>query len=212
MPTPVKDQFFQELEQYMESVNCTSYYLVNGVTQEESSDEEDFETERKGEKEERDLTQDQVENELRIVLLNVKRAKALKHYLKFANPDDGFFNTTTGNMVIEQIEPEIDRIKNKKSTSDKFDFLFALTANLNDYADCWMEDNEMTGEGEEMETSIRKLGKTWKSLLVKTNDELGIDEKYSRPGIERLLDQFKAHCDLQYEMGTIETRNIFKWK
>lgn len=214
MPTPLKDQFFQQLEQFMESINCTSYYLVNGITVEETSDDdlEEEEEERKGQQEEKDFTQDQLENELRLVLLNAKRAKALKNYLNFANPDDGFFNTSTGNQIIENILPELDKIKNKKSTSDKFDSLFGLTANLNDYADCWMEDNECTGAGEEMEISIRKLGKTWKGLLEKTNDELGIDANYSRPGIERLLEQFKGHCDLQYESGTIETRNLFKWK
>lgn len=218
--TPVKDQFFSQLEQFMEGINCTSYYLVNGITFEESSDNDEClgldsdEEDENNEDQQRDFTQDQLENQLRIILLNEKRAKAWRKYAAFANPDEGFFNTSTGNHIIESIVPEIEKImsNNKNSSSDKFDHLFGLTASLNDYAEFWMEDNECSGEGDIMETSINKLGKTWKNILSKTNDELGIDAAYTRPGIERLLEQFKGHCDLQYETGRIETLNIFRWR
>jgi hypothetical protein len=72
--------------------------------------------------------------------------------------------------------------------------MFSLTYALKEL-DFWMNDNEMYGEGEDLEKVIDLLGKTWKTLLSKSNAELGIDAEYTRPGIESLLSQFAETVD-----------------
>lgn len=37
---------------------------------------------------------------------------------------------------------------------------------------------------------VRKLAAAWKTLLKKSNAELGIDEEFTRPGLEALLEDF----------------------
>lgn len=69
-----------------------------------------------------------------------------------------------------------------------------------------MHDNECWGEGGDLDKAIILLGKTWKKLLTKSNAELGIDEEYTRPGIESLLSQF-ANSVHSCESTEIE----FKW-
>jgi tetratricopeptide (TPR) repeat protein len=68
--------------------------------------------------------------------------------------------------------------------------LLALTYALKEY-DHWMHDNECHEKVGEMEKAIKCLEKAWKTTLACTDDELGIDGEYSRPGIEALLGQFE---------------------
>ena len=76
-----------------------------------------------------------------------------------------------------------------------------------------MTDNEMYGRGGELKCAIKKLGETWRYFLGLSNKQLYIDEEYTRPGIERLLEQFQKKCDDLYEVGEyIKTRNLFKWR
>ena len=42
---------------------------------------------------------------------------------------------------------------------------------------------------------IKDLAKRWKSLLKKTDAKLGIDSKYTRPGILVFLDTFKKRME-----------------
>lgn len=90
--------------------------------------------------------------------------------------------------------------------SKKFDAMFALTYCLNDF-DIWMNDNECWGEGGELEQAITLLGKTWKKLLKKSNEELGIDAEYTRKGIEALLEKFEETVD-----SCESITNSFEWK
>ena len=48
--------------------------------------------------------------------------------------------------------------------------------------DYWMHDNEMGAEGEEFDTNVRKLAKAWKSVLKKSDADLGIDAEFTRSG------------------------------
>jgi len=93
-----------------------------------------------------------------------------------------------------------------KTSAQKFDAMFALTYCLND-SNCWMHDNECYGEDEELEQVIKQIGMTWKTLLSKSNEELGIDGDYTRKGIEALLEKFEESVD---ECECINSS--FEWK
>ena len=89
----------------------------------------------------------------------------------------------------------------KKATlPEKFDGLFALVHELThaDLMDTWMTDNQFLGPDGKTEKAIDELSKAWKSLLSKSDEELGLDTVYSRPGIEALLSEFAekiSNCD-----------------
>ena len=44
---------------------------------------------------------------------------------------------------------------------------------------------------------MQSLGKYWSTLLAHTDEELGIDSEFTRPGVEALLAQFKSSLDGQ---------------
>ncbi len=85
--------------------------------------------------------------------------------------------------------------KQLKTPAEKFDSLFAYTYLLKMY-DTWMHDNE--GDMEEVGEGLAAL---WKGLLKNSDEKLGIDPEYSRPGVIALLDDFKSdleRADLEF--------------
>ena len=44
---------------------------------------------------------------------------------------------------------------------------------------------------DELDQAMQALGKAWSDLLSHTDEELGIDPEFTRPGTEALLDDFK---------------------
>ena len=125
--------------------------------------------------------------------------------MKFVDPNGGWFNTNSGNIVIDGIPNQVKKAKAKKTIPEQFDRMFALTYALKEL-DFWMHDNECWGEGEDLEKAITLLGKTWTKLLTKSNAELGIDAEFTRPGIEKLLTQFAESVEA---CESIEKE--FKW-
>jgi len=109
-------------------------------------------------------------------------------------------------IMIPIILIEVKKAMKLKTDSQKLDAMFALTYSLN-LMDCWMNDNELYGEDEELEQVITLLGMTWKQLLQKSNEELGIDGEYTRQGIEALLEKFEEKVD---ECECIN--NSFEWR
>ena len=90
-----------------------------------------------------------------------------------------------------------------KQTPDlAFDTLFAYTFQL--YGnDVWTYDNEGLDPA-----LFKRFGKAWAKLLAHSDEELGIDSEYTRPGIVELLSQFKQQLD-EHE-NSFEPR--MKWK
>ena len=67
----------------------------------------------------------------------------------------------------------------KKSLPESFDSLFALTHGLKSY-DFWMNDNECWEPGQELEKSMKVLGKAWRDLLKNPDAALGIDTEFTQ--------------------------------
>jgi hypothetical protein len=117
------------------------------------------------------------------------------------------FNTNSGNIVIEGIPKEINKAMRKKTFPEKFDAFFALIFQLNAF-DCWLHDNEFWGPGGELNDAIKKLGNTAKKLMARTDDELGIDTEFTRPGIIKLLEDFEKTLSSQDDLCLAEH---FRW-
>lgn len=182
--TPNKDKFFDHLEATVKSKGAKGPMMIVGI-----EGDEDDEDEEDDEKPEVDYSEEQLAT-LRYVLITNKREKALDKFMQFADPDDGFFTTSTGNQIIMQIPGEVNKILKMKAIPDRFDALFALTYCLNDL-DMWMNDNECWEEGGDLAKAVKVLGNAWKNLLKSSDAELGIDAEFTRPGTLALLSKFE---------------------
>ena len=85
-------------------------------------------------------------------------------------------------MVIGGIFTELKKVMRKKTLPERLDSLIGLTYGLERY-DCWVTDNEETGEDGDLNKAIKLLGSTWKRLLSHSNEELGIDAELTRGGM-----------------------------
>jgi len=190
------DEYFANLNTVVQANNMIGYVPLVAIVRdgEEEEDEDD----------KNEFTAAEL-NSLRCVLVNAKRQSLIDSAMKFVDPNGGWFNTNSGNIVIEGIPKEVKKAKAKKTIPEQFDQMFALTYALKEL-DFWMHDNECWGKGEDLEKAITLLGKTWKKLLTKSNTELGIDAEFSRPGIESLLLQFAESVE---NCESIEKE--FKW-
>lgn len=168
---------------------------------------------------------DEVVADFRIVVITKERAAAIETARRFAvgvfddSDDDGdsddddcglvMFDTSSGNAVVSNIADAVKKAVAKRSVSSKFDHLLALTYALHS-DDMWARDNEMWGEGDEMQSACEKLGAEWKKLLANnTNDKLGVDEEFTRPGTEALLEDFGKMLE---SVGDGEVTYPFDWK
>ena len=169
---------------------------------------------------------DEVVADFRIVVITKERAAAIETARRFAvgvfddSDDDGdsddddcglvMFDTSSGNAVVSNIADAVKKAVAKRSVSSKFDHLLALTYALHS-DDMWARDNEMWGEGDEMQSACEKLGAAWKKLLANnTNDKLGVDEEFTRPGTEALLEDFGKM--LESVGKDVEVTYPFDWK
>ncbi len=129
----------------------------------------------------------------------------------FYDEDDFFFFTTAnGNAVVTGLEAQIKKATDaEKPKSQQFDELCVLTYAIH-YNNMWFNDNEFWEEGDLVESSCEKLAAAWKKLLAHSDEELGIDPEFTRPGIEALLENFD-------EMLNKDSRGIgvtypFEWR
>ena len=117
------------------------------------------------------------------------------------------FDTQTGNNVILGIPAQIKKALKKNTPAAQFDALLGLTHGLKCY-DSWMHDNELWEPGGELEAAIKLLGKAWKDTLKKSDEQLGIDAEFTRPGIEALCQQLED----DFESCEATEEFAFKWK
>jgi uncharacterized FlaG/YvyC family protein len=205
-----KSLYFEALNAMITARGATGKILIRGISDEDSEDsEEEEEQEKESEKKNTRHTTEQIST-LRFVIITASGEKSINSAMNMVTDDQlgsgiMMFNTSSGNNVIAEIPNDINKAMRKKKVPLRFDALFGLTLALKTY-DCWLYDNEMWGEGEELDRALRKLGKAWKKLLSCSNDELEIDGEYTRPGVECLLEQFEELC----QQG--DNKYAFPWK
>lgn len=188
----LKDDYLERLGETIERCSAVGCVMIAGANEDEEFDSDSDVDDYTGEEIDR----------LRHVVVTKNREKEIdKCEKKYGHT---MWNTHTGNVVIMSLKKSINAYerKYKKSLLDKFDAFFALTYVLNQF-DPWIYDNELYGEGEECEDAIASLAKAWKKMLSHSDDELGIDSDFTRPGVECLLDRFKDKvkdigCDISY--------------
>ena len=203
-----KDEYFDRLKAACDANNCKGSCLIAGI-EADSEDGSDFDDDENDD--EKEYTAEEIA-QLRHVLINDSRDAAIEKAMNFATGgqlEDGFmmFSTSTGNDVVLGMPDEIRKATaTKKNVSERFDALFALTYALKEY-DHWMHDNEFWEDDGPTDKAIKQLARAWKKLLKSSNEELGIDAEFSRPGVEAMLDQFKQAVGPQLP----DTNYTFNW-
>lgn len=130
-------------------------------------------------------------SQIRYVFLTEKRNDRLEEMRRFilgeqANQWFTMHGTEFSYEVLDGFSQYKSNIYNKlRNSADKFDSLFGYTYHLNEY-DTWMHDNE--GNMQEFMSSLARM---WRRLLTESDQELGIDAEFTRPGVVQLLQQMK---------------------
>ena len=144
---------------------------------------------------------------LRYILFTPRRRDYLEQMDKLILGDQAgdsvmMFNTSFSYHVFDTVPRELAKIQRKTCLPEKFDHLLGLTKALKGN-DVWMHDYE---DGDTLRTMLQALGRQWKTILAHSNEELAIDQEFTRPGVEMMLKEFAS------EVKGGPEAPIFKWK
>jgi hypothetical protein len=185
--------FDEELFTFIKAEGLAGSMLIRGIPAKDEVDDEDSEDD-----DDEDIipeyTPEQLEH-IRHILVTEERGAMVDLYVKKILGDQAgsrfmMFNTSFSYHVFREHDYLCNDLK-RKSLAKKFNLLFAFSYIIMKY-DVWLHDHE---DEEVLIAMIKDLAKRWKALLKKTDAELGIDTKYTRPGILVFLDTFKKRME-----------------
>jgi len=182
--------YFNKRDDFIEKNDLLGSLLVRGIKGDEDASEDEDEDEAPKTVNKDELTEDQL-GRLCFILISKNRDKELDAMKKLVLGDENssrymMFNTSFSYTVMDSWYTMRNYLSNAKIPARKFDRLFAYTYWLKEY-DFWMHDNEGG-----MEVLTKGLASAWKRLLKYSDQDLGIDAYYTRPGIVELLEQFRS--------------------
>ena len=202
--TPNRDGLFAEVNRVKSQLSCAVMWL-------KGMEDDDYEEDHVS----KEYTKAQLAKAKLMMVPDNRRKEvqdADRWIRKICGDDDDDFggfmmmNTGTGNNIIMSLGPSLMNINRIRTLPERFDSLVAITLALHRF-DSWIYDNEMYGKGEPLDKVIQLLAKSWKELLKKSNDELGIDAEFTRPAVEHLMLEFDALCK---ESSAVSVK--FQWK
>jgi hypothetical protein len=182
-PKSPYDEEMERLQLVCDRCRGVGYSLIRGVAREDS-DEDNFDPTK--------CSQEQVDN-VRVIVITKDRQDRMEEMSKLILGDQHgrqlmTFSTSFSYEVINAWNAFTVRFQEAGNCwQEKFDLLLGFTETLKEH-DVWMHDHEVGWGGEKM---VRQLALSWKLVLKRNDDELGIDPEYTRPGIVALLEQFK---------------------
>lgn len=177
----------ERLQQVCDRCRGVGYSLIRGVARdsnvEEDADEDDFDPTQ--------CSQEQVDH-VRVIVITTERQDRMEEMSKLILGEQHgqelmSFSTSFSYQVINAWNAFTVRFQEAEDWEEKFDLLLGFTDTLKEH-DVWMHDHEVGWGGEKM---VRQLALSWRLVLRRSDEELGIDPEYTRPGIVALLEQFK---------------------
>jgi len=142
-----------------------------------------------------------------MIMVNKRRGKYMDDMNELVLGDQAnsmmiMLNTSFSYRVEDIVTSEFKSLySRKKNWSEKYDMLLGLTSALSDH-DVWMHDNEGG-----MDVVVKQLAKWWKSVLAKSDTELGIDSEYTRLGTVAMLEDFQnqiEECPEEFGLGSFK--------
>lgn len=178
----------ERLQSVCDQCNGVGYSLVRGVARSPSSDEGDEDDDNFDPTK---CSQAQVDH-VRVIVITKDRQERMDQMGRLVlGKQYGeqllHFNTSFSYDVLNAWNEFTVRFHDAKDNQEKFDLLLGFTHTIKEH-DVWMHDHEAGWGGDDM---VKQLGQSWTLVLPKTDQELGIDSEYTRPGIVALLEQFK---------------------
>ena len=202
----------ERLQQICDRCSGVGYSLIRGVARETKptpdvplvDDDDDDDGEIDDEFDPSECSQEQV-NHVRVIIITKERQDRMEEMSKLILGEQHgqslmTFSTSFSYRVIKAWNAFTVRFQEAVDWQEKFDLLLGFTDTLKEH-DVWMNDHEVGWGGEKM---VEQLAKSWKLMLERSNDELGIDSEYTRPGVVALLEQFKEAIELVDPMGLEE--------
>lgn len=189
------DIAMEHLQLICDRCSGVGYSLIRGVArgtkQNDDEDDDDDEIADDDDFDPTECSQEQVDH-VRVIIITKERQDRMEEMSKLIlgeqhGQDFMTFNTSFSNRVISAWNAFTVRFQQALEWQEKFDLLLGFTDTLKEH-DFWMNDHEVGWGGEKM---VEQLGRSWKLMLERGNDELGIDSEYTRPGVVALLEQFK---------------------
>jgi len=205
-PKSPYDIEMERLQQVCDRCRGVGYSLIRGVARassnntEEEADEENFDP--------TGCSQEQVDY-VRVIVITKERQDRMEEMSKLILGEQHgqelmTFSTSFSYQVINAWNAFTVRFQEAGNWQEKFDLLLGFTDTLKEH-DVWMRDHEVGWGGEKM---VRQLALSWNLVLKRSNEELGIDPEYTRPGIVALLEQFKEATEL-VQVHAEDERMIF---
>ena len=179
--------YLEEQKAFMETQGLVDSILVQGIVEDGTNEDDDDDAKNLT------YTAEQV-GKLRYVMLTKERAAAMKRYRKKILGEQAEskaamkFNTSYSFIVFdEQFCLDCD-LKKQKNLAEQFNMLFAFTNTVHQY-NVWLKDYD---DEDALIETITGLAESWKTMLKKTDAQLGIDTEYTRPGVLAFLEKFKT--------------------
>jgi len=198
---PPRDLYYDARNDFLnENKEIEGAILIRGIERTDCDSDSDSDTETE---DSNNYTMEQM-NSLRFVMLTKNRDEQLEKMRKLILGDQAdhsckMFNTSFSYNVMDSWEYVKRSVLPRKSPAQKLDSLLAFTVTIQQY-NVWMHDNE-GGMG----VMAKGLAAAWKRLIQQNSDEqLGWDTQYTKPGVMELLKQFQSEIDamdIDYDMG-----------
>ena len=210
----------ERLQQICDQCSGVGYSLIRGVAREPKptldvpvlgNDDDDIDDDDDDDFDPTECSQEQV-NHVRVIIITKERQDRMEEMSKLILGEQHgqslmMFSTSFSNQVINAWNAFTVRFQEAVNWQEKFDLLLGFTDTLKEH-DVWMNDHEVGWGGEKM---LEQIARSWKLMLRRANDELGIDSEYTRPGVVALLEQFKEAVESVDPLG-LEERMHFDFE
>jgi hypothetical protein len=180
--------------------SCMTVRGIKRIEQDDDDDDDDEEEEDddNDNNDDKNYTEEQLDH-VRLIMMTDARIKMFEHMSQLVlgdqyDRDFMMFDTRFSYEVVDAFEILKRKMRNMtgaRSSKVKFDMILGFTAEIDKY-DVWMHDHEYCWDGAKM---IKSLARMWKNTLKKSNEELGIDSDFTRPGVICLLEEFKKKVE-----------------
>lgn len=199
--SPASDETKDLWKEYMDQADVETTRLglkgllpVRGLPGSEDDDEEDDDGER-------EVSPEDISN-LRFIGITVAREDELESTRKVilgdqCDEDILMLNTKDSLIPLEEIPVELKKIK-QLALPAQFNRLLGITFNAKEFPSWYLD----TEGPDDVAKVLKQLATVWKGLLGHSDEELGIDAVFTRPGIVALLEDLQndveSYPDAEY--------------
>jgi len=210
-----KQRLDERVDAALEKYKAEGSVMIVGIQRDRNdSDDDDDDDDDDEEAFENNLTEEQLST-FRCVLITKRRETYLEKMNDLvlgdqANDSFRMFNTSFSTQLMIKVPKAVRAAAQHPTKAETFDHLLALTLQLleNNY---WMSDFEVDKDLNNY--IVKPLGAAWKKLLHEnTNEQLGIDPEFTRPGVEAMLEKFAKELKEATEDMELDVDLTFHWQ